>query len=190
MNEKYDYHVLVIDDNAALLQTLKLVLGSRFSRVGVLSNPQLVTAVLNSGDVDVVLLDMNFDTRKLDGSDGLFWLEKIKSREQAPAVVLITAFGDIDLAVESMKRGAEDFVTKPWDNEVLIQKLLKAIEKRRAEAAAPATGELPKFQTIEEGEREKIVKALQAAKNNMTLAAELLGISRRTLYNKMQKYGL
>lgn len=190
MNDKYDYHILVIDDNVALLQTLKLVLGSRFKRVGILSNPQLISGVLNSGNVDAVLLDMNFDARKLDGSDGLFWLDNIKSRNNPPAVVLITAFGDIDLAVESMKRGADDFVTKPWDNESLIKKLLKAIEKRNVANGVDIAGAPAQFQTIEEAEREKIAKALEATKNNMTLAAGLLGISRRTLYNKMQKYGL
>ena len=108
--------ILIVDDNAAVRTTLKLVLGGEFEEVAAVGDPTLLPAILSRGNVDAVLLDMNFDNRKLDGSDGLFWLERIKSMAQAPAVVLITAFGDVPLAVEAMKRGAEDFVTKPWEN--------------------------------------------------------------------------
>ena len=76
---------------------------------------------------------MNFDTGSLNGEAGLFWLTRIKEMEKAPAVVMITAFGDIPLAVEAMRRGAEDFITKPWDNETLIEKLHQAIRKNRSE---------------------------------------------------------
>lgn len=123
--------LLIIDDNEAVLRSLKLVFAGVFDRVVAVNNPQLLPALLREGDTDAVLLDMNFDARKLDGSEGLFWLERIKEMENAPAVVLITAFGDVPVAVEAMKRGAEDFVTKPWDNGELIAKLHQAMEKRR-----------------------------------------------------------
>ena len=122
------YKILVIDDNQSVLRTLKLVLNGVFKTVVTVPDPQLIPALLQAGDVDVVLLDMNFDARKLDGEEGLFWLNRINEIPNAPAVVLITAFGDIDLAVRSVQQGAEDFITKPWDNQTLIQKLEAAIE--------------------------------------------------------------
>ena len=127
----YDYHILVIDDNQALLQSLSIVLQSTFSKVATITNPQLIPAVLNAGPIDVILLDMNFNNCKLDGEEGLFWLEKIKSRPDAPVIILITAFGDIGLAVEAMKKGADDFITKPWNNETLIEKIISAINKKK-----------------------------------------------------------
>ena len=126
--------VIVIDDNAAVLKTMGMVLKGAFAKVVTVEDPQLIPALIAAGDVDAVLLDMNFGAGKLDGKDGLFWLERIKQRsglECPPAVVLITAFGDVPLAVDSIKQGADDFVQKPWNNERLIQSLTTAIEKRR-----------------------------------------------------------
>ena len=179
--QKYPYHIVAIDDNIALLQTLKVILGAHFEKVATISDPKLLQGILAGGNIDAILLDMNFDNSKLDGSDGLFWLQRIKERPEAPAVILITAFGDIQLAVESMKRGADDFITKPWDNEELINKILSAIEKHEPQ---------PDNITLKENEKEQIMSALNATDNNISQAAKKLGISRRTLYNKMAKYGL
>ena len=128
--------IIVIDDNAAILKTLGIVLKGVFTTVITVGDPQLIPAIISAGDVDVVLLDMNFGTGRLDGQDGLFWLDRIKHRSHLPhppAVVLITAFGDVALAVESLKQGADDFVQKPWNNDRLIQILNDAINKRRAD---------------------------------------------------------
>lgn len=128
--------IIVIDDNAAILKTLGIVLKGVFTTVITVGDPQLIPAIISAGDVDVVLLDMNFGAGRLDGQDGLFWLDRIKHRSQLPhppAVVLITAFGDVALAVESLKQGADDFVQKPWNNDRLIQILNDAINKRRAD---------------------------------------------------------
>lgn len=83
----------------------------------------------------MVLLDMNFGAGKQSGGEGLFWLDRILELKNPPAVILITAFGDIELAVSSLKKGATDFIVKPWDNEKLIQTLIHALE-RRAESDA------------------------------------------------------
>ena len=136
-----DAKVIVIDDNAAVLKAMGMVLKGAFTKVVAVEDPQLIPALIAADDVDAVLLDMNFGAGKLDGKDGLFWLERIKQRsalECPPAVVLITAFGDVPLAVDSLKQGADDFVQKPWNNERLIQSLTTAIEKRR-EAMARRT---------------------------------------------------
>ena len=97
--------ILIIDDNRAVRVSLKLVLDSEFDSITAIGDPRLLPALLANGDFDAVLLDMNFDNSRLDGSDGLFWLARIKEMPRPPAVILITAFGDISLAVEAMKRG-------------------------------------------------------------------------------------
>lgn len=189
--------LLIIDDNEAVLRSLKLVFTGVFDHVVTAKNPQLLPAMLSAGDVDAVLLDMNFNTCRLDGSDGLFWLTRIKSSPSAPAVVLITAFGDVPLAVEAMKRGAEDFVTKPWDNDDLIDKLNRAMEKcrmKKAEQSAVSEVNLyreradeRKNMTLEEIKADHINNVVKECGGNLTLAASRLGINRQTLYNQMKK---
>lgn len=190
--------LLIIDDNVAVLRSLKLVLNGVFDQVVTMSNPQLLPALLSNNDVDAVLLDMNFNAQKLDGSEGLLWLELIKKRDNPPAVVMITAFGDVPLAVEAMKRGAEDFITKPWDNDKLIEKLHKAIAKRdrsmeeqRLMAEAHIIKEREKDQegmTLDELKTQHIKRIIKEVNGNLTLAAERLGINRQTLYNQIKKF--
>lgn len=189
--------ILVIDDNQSVRLSLKLVLGSEFGQVTAIGDPRLLPALLAEGDIDAVLLDMNFDNRRLDGSDGLFWLSRIKELPDAPAVVLITAFGDVPLAVEAMKLGGDDFITKPWDNDELIDKLRKAIEKNRAsrsERAAideakdvKAREEKQQCMTLDELKIAHINSVVSRCEGNLTRAAELLGINRQTLYNQLKK---
>ena len=193
------YKILIIDDNQSVLRSLKLVLNGVFKTVLTMPDPKLIPALLQAGDVDVVLLDMNFDARKLDGEEGLFWLNRINEIPDAPAVVLITAFGDIDLAVRSVQQGAEDFITKPWDNQTLIQKLEAAIEKHRTKhqtaiLAAEAASlhdriEADQQLSLDDLERKHIQEVVEQEGGNLVNAAERLGVSRQTLYNKLKKYG-
>lgn len=202
--------ILIIDDNQSVLRTLKLVLNGVFDTIVTVPDPKLIPALLQAGDVDVVLLDMNFDKvgrsgelptlSKLDGEEGLFWLNRINEMPNAPAVVLITAFGDIDLAVRSVQQGAEDFVTKPWDNQVLIDKLKAAISKHRAKQhtatlAAQAAELHNKIEadhqlSLEELEKKHIIEVVEQENGNLVNAAERLDISRQTLYNKLKKFGI
>lgn len=178
--------ILVIDDNTAVLTTLRMVLKSSFNTVVAVSDPKLIPALISQGDVDAVLLDMNFGNDRLDGQDGLFWLDRIMNRsnlENPPAVVMITAFGDINLAVQTLKKGASDFIQKPWDNNDLIAKLTEAIDKRDARAQKTTS-------TLEEMEIQTIKKALDQSERNLSEAADILGVSRQTLYNKMKRYGI
>ena len=194
-----DAKILVIDDNTAVLSTLKIVLKSVFKTVVAVADPQLIPALISAGDVDAVLLDMNFGSDKLDGQDGLFWLDRIMNRsglENPPAVVMITAFGDVGLAVNSLKKGALDFIQKPWDNNDLIRKLHEAIakrdalyaEKQRNPAGETAEEEAPS--SLDEMEKLTIQRVLESSGRNLTVAAEKLGISRQTLYNKMKHHGI
>lgn len=188
-----DAKILVIDDNTAVLSTLRLVLKSVFRTVVAVSDPQLIPALISAGDVDAVLLDMNFGSDKLDGQDGLFWLDRIMNRsglENPPAVVMITAFGDVSLAVNSLKKGALDFIQKPWDNNDLIHKLQEAIIKRNERNAKPQEEEEELPHNLEEIEKQTIIRVLDSCGHNLTTAAEKLGITRQTLYNKIKHYGI
>ena len=189
--------LLIIDDNKAVRITLRMVLASEYDRIVTSGDPTLLPAILAEGDVDAVLLDMNFDNQRLDGSAGLFWLARIKERPTPPAVVLITAFGDVPLAVEAMKRGAEDFVTKPWDNDDLKARLKRAIERNRETVAGRralvnAADVLTRDQeqslmTLDEVKAAHIRAVVEKCGGNLSLAAERLGINRQTLYNQLRK---
>lgn len=127
--------IIVVDDNEAVLKTLKMILSRTYKTVVGVSVPTLLPALLREGDIDVVLLDMNFGTGRQDGREGLFWLDRILECRNPPEVILITAFGDIDLAVSSLKKGASDFLVKPWDNEKLEDTVRTAWERRGAKPA-------------------------------------------------------
>ena len=128
--------ILVVDDNKGVLTSLQYLLGDRFAHVICLSSPQGILPLLERQPVDVVLLDMNFSAGLNSGGEGLFYLQEIKVRHPHLPVVLFTAFADISLAVEGLKRGAADFVVKPYDNARLLQTL--------EEACATKSGTRPK----------------------------------------------
>ncbi|MBD5357022.1 MAG: response regulator [Bacteroides sp.] len=189
--------VLIIDDNPAVRTTLKLLLSDVFEEVATVGDPQLIPALLQPENIDAVLLDMNFDRHRFDGGEGLFWLSRIKEASNPPAVVVITAFGDVPLAVEAMKLGAEDFVTKPWDNDQLIAKIHNAIKKnltskttykeiemaREIENREQQRGQM----TLEEVKIIHIQSVIEQCGGNLSAAAEKLGINRQTLYNTLNR---
>ncbi len=125
-------NLLIVDDNQSVLSSLELFLKHHFNRVLALKSPNQIPFILNSDDVDVVLLDMNFTSGINTGNEGIYWLRKILKLDPAMVVVMITAYGDIELAVKAIKEGATDFVMKPWDNEKLLATLLAAMELRKS----------------------------------------------------------
>lgn len=165
--------ILVVDDNEAVRVSLKYLLKKMFEKVVLIDNPDAIQTAMEEETFSVVLLDMNFALGLNTGNEGLFWLEHIKHLHPEIPVVLFTAYGDIELAVRGLKKGAADFVTKPWDNDKLLYTLNRAIE---AENEIIPLAEL---------ETKHIRAAIDKCGGNMKLAAEMLGISRQTLYNKM-----
>ena len=131
---KLKSHILVVDDNAGIRAALKILLPTRFTDVELIASPKALVSTMQSFKPDVVLLDMNFETDINTGNEGLFWLSELKKHFPRVEVVLFTAYADIALAVEGMKRGAFDFVVKPWDNTKLLAILESALEKRRADS--------------------------------------------------------
>lgn len=125
--------ILVVDDNAGIRSTLKLLLPAHFSEVETIASPKELVSKMSSFKPDVVLLDMNFETDINTGNEGLFWLSELKRSFADTEVVLFTAYADIALAVEGMKRGAFDFIVKPWENDKLLGVLEAACRKHKAE---------------------------------------------------------
>lgn len=126
--------ILVVDDNSGIRAALGLLLPMHFAQVELIPSPKELVSRLADFRPDVVLLDMNFHTDINTGNEGLFWLSEIKKRSADIEVVLFTAYADIQLAVEGMKRGAFDFIVKPWDNEKLITTLKAAYANRSKDA--------------------------------------------------------
>ncbi len=127
MNKKG--RILVVDDNPGIRKALQLLLPPYFEAVELIPSPSTIVAALETFRPDVVLLDMNFHTDINTGNEGLYWTDQIKNMAPRTEVVLFTAYADIRLAVEAMRRGAFDFVVKPWDNEKLISILAAARDK-------------------------------------------------------------
>ncbi len=167
--------LLAVDDNPAILTALRICLKAHFERIITLSQPDSLLTVLQTEQVSAVLLDMNFSLGVDTGRDGLLWLQAILKHHPTLPVVLMTAYADVPLAVRGLKAGAADFVTKPWDNGELLQKLKDAI--RRHQEVRP----------LEELEAEHIRKAVDQCEGNLTQAAKMLGITRQTLYTKLKK---
>ncbi|MFI3264340.1 MAG: sigma-54 dependent transcriptional regulator [Rikenellaceae bacterium] len=124
--------LLVVDDNKAILSALRLLMSSYFEEVVLLSSPNTIISTIKKHNIDVILLDMNFTASINSGNEGLYWLEEIKKLNKNIPVVVFTAYADIELAVEAIKRGASDFIVKPWDNTKLISTLQKVYKDRRA----------------------------------------------------------
>ena len=123
--------ILVVDDNTGIRKALEILLPMHFAEVKTIPSPATLVSTLEQFRPDVVLLDMNFNTSINTGNEGLYWAGEIKKMVPDVEVVLFTAYADIQLAVEGMKRGAFDFVVKPWDNDKLVEVLLAARDKAR-----------------------------------------------------------
>jgi len=121
-------NILIVDDNKSILSTLEILLSPEFHTITTLSNPNQIPTELRKTDYNIVILDMNFQSGVNSGNEGIYWLGRIKETNPDVSVVMITAYGDIDIAVKALKAGASDFVLKPWDNEKLLATLKLAYQ--------------------------------------------------------------
>jgi len=127
-----DARILVVDDNEDILQAARLLLKRHFASVQTLSDPAHLATLARRGSFDVLLLDMNFTPGADSGAEGMARLAEVLEIDPDAVVVMVTAHGDVELAVEAMKQGATDFVTKPWENERLLATLMSALNLRRS----------------------------------------------------------
>ena len=124
--------ILVIDDNEDILQAARLFLKQHMELVHTEKDPGKIPTLIRNTDYDIILLDMNFNRDVTSGQEGFFWLNKIFEINPSAVVVLITAFGDVDLAVRAIKEGATDFVLKPWQNERLLATIHSALSLKES----------------------------------------------------------
>jgi len=124
--------ILILDDNKSVLTALEMLLQTEFENVYSLRNPNCLLSTIQKHQVDVVLLDMNFKAGINTGNEGIYWLHEIQKYDPIISVVMITAYGDVALAVKAVKEGAFDFVLKPWDNDKLISTLHASMKLRKS----------------------------------------------------------
>jgi len=124
--------LIIVDDDRQILESLGLLLKYEFRKIETLSNPNLILNRMEHNQYDLILLDMNFMASISTGNEGLFWLRRILKKDPEAAVIMITAYGDVDLAVKAMKIGAMDFIQKPWSSEKLISTLKTAYQLQQS----------------------------------------------------------
>src|SRR5690349_4881869 len=124
--------ILMIDDDEDVLLAAKMLLKKFNYQVIIEKNPNKIPFLLNNDTYDVILLDMNFSKDTTSGKEGFQWLGQIKERDPQAVVILITAFGDVEMAVRALKEGATDFILKPWQNEKLIATISTAIKLKKS----------------------------------------------------------
>lgn len=130
-----DASILIIDDDPDVLVALRILLKSLVKEVVVEKSPSNIVSQVQSRNFDIIILDMNYNGLVNTGNEGIFWLNKIKSINPKVDVILITAYGDIDLAIRSLKEGASDFLVKPWKNEKIIQTVKDIIDRKKTRRA-------------------------------------------------------
>lgn len=131
--KKTQANIVVIDDQEDILFAVKMLLKKHFETIHTLNNPKNVVKLLSENTIDVVLLDMNYRIGFEDGREGLYLLKEIKTLSPKTAIILMTAFGKLETAVEGLKMGAFDYVLKPWENDKLVFTIKQAVEESRRE---------------------------------------------------------
>lgn len=124
--------ILILDDNKSVLTALEMLLQSEFDQIFTLKNPNNLISTIQQHTIDIVLLDMNFTAGINNGNEGIYWLRQIQKYDSSISVILITAYGDIELAVRAVKEGAFDFILKPWDNNKLISTIHASLKLRKS----------------------------------------------------------
>jgi DNA-binding NtrC family response regulator len=151
-------YIMILDDDADVACAAQMLLRRRHGTVATLNDPAGLPALLAARMPDVVLLDFNFTPGRIDGAEGLATLDLLRAQACPPAVIALTAYADVPLAVEALKRGASDFITKPWDNARLVAAVDSALARRGASQAASATASL-----MGESSAMRAVKAMVAS---------------------------
>ncbi|MBB6427866.1 response regulator transcription factor [Sphingopyxis sp. JAI128] len=174
--------ILLVEDDQAIAQAIGLALRG-VAEVEHLPGPE---ALPDPGSFDAyaaILLDMNFRPEQRDGRAGLGAIDRLRVADPALAIVVLTVFGGVAIAVEALKRGACDFLLKPWRNDRLVAAVGAAIELTARQRAGAAM-------SLETIERHAIERAIERADGNISRAAAALGITRPALYRRIEKHGL
>ena len=170
--KKTNASILIIDDQEDILFASKVYLKKYFENIYTLNNPKNIVELLSKNTIDVVLLDMNYRIGFEDGREGIHWLKEIKTLSPDAVVILMTAFGKIETAVEGIKMGAFDYVLKPWNNEKLIEIIDKAVVKNRKNSKKTVIEKIEKRYFV--GTSQKIKQAYSIAEKVAKTDANVL----------------
>lgn len=173
---------LLVDDDPDVLKAAAAVLAREAQRIDTAPGPDGLAERAHL--YDAVLLDMNFAAGARDGEAGLDTLDRLHEADPALSVVLMTTYGGVALAVNALKRGAADFVLKPWRNDALVETM------RTAAAMTAERRASGKALNLDDLERRAIVRALAIYEGNVSHAAAALGLTRPALYRRMERHGL
>ena len=122
--------ILIVDDNEELLIAFRFFLSKHFSKIDTIKNPNQIPEYIRKEAYDIILLDMNFSAGVNTGNEGIYWMKQILEKDSNASVVLITAYGDVELAIKAMKEGATDFIQKSWDEKKILSTILSAYNLR------------------------------------------------------------
>ena len=159
--KKTHANILIIDDQEDILFASKMFLKKHFETIHTLNNPKNILKLLSEHQIDVILLDMNYRIGFEDGREGIYLLKEIKTFSPQTIVILMTAFGKVETAVEGLKAGAFDYILKPWDNEKLLSVVKSAVDESRKEKKKAE--KLPKAASVFIGESNAIKRAYSLA---------------------------
>lgn len=176
---------LFLDDDGDVLAAAELVLTRHGFVMKAAQSPEEAETLLAAQDFDALLLDLNFRRGDTSGEAGLAFLRRHMTDRPHIPVVVVTGHSGMNIAIEAMRIGAQDFVVKPWNNDRLLASLRAAIEHPRATTPAP-----PRDLNLERSERDLIRLALERHQFNISQAAKDLGLTRAALYRRMEKHGL
>jgi two-component system, response regulator RegA len=185
--------ILLLDDDPDVGIAAQLLLQRRVGPVHCLRRPSELIAAIERLRPSLLLLDLNFGPGRSDGTQGLRLLDEVQALANPPIVVVLTAYGDIELAVRALRRGAFDFLVKPWDNVRLVATCQEALHRApvaEEPAATALAGSASSPQTLAAQERAAVMAAMSEAQGNLSAAARALGLSRAALYRRLEKYGL
>jgi DNA-binding NtrC family response regulator len=164
-----DANVLVIDDDDDILLSAKLFLKQHFKQVIICKSPKEINVLLSRNEIDIILLDMNYQKGASDGREGLYWLEHILSIDKDYVVILMTAYGNVELAVQAIKKGATDFILKPWENDKLFATLSSASRLRQS------TKKVKKLEKIHSSMQKDMARAFEHIVGNSEPVKRLQG---------------
>ena len=183
--------ILLLDDDPDVGLAAQLLLQRRVAPLTCLRRPAELPAAIDRLQPALLLLDLNFGPGRTDGAQGLRILDDVRVRARPPIVVVMTAYADIGLAVQALKRGAYDFVTKPWDNVRLIATCREAFQHAQLVLNGEGTPVLAEpVRSLAAQERAAVIAAVAEVQGNLSAAARLLGLSRAALYRRLDKHGL
>lgn len=169
-----DGKILIVDDNKGVLSALELLLQLEYKTITTISNPNKITALSNLKDYDIILLDMNFSAGVNTGNEGFYWLRRLNELSPDSSVIMITAYGGVELAVKALKEGAVDFILKPWDNKKMLGTLQSAYQlgKSRREVSKLKRKE-KNLKSIINQSKKQIIGSSTALKNILKITRKV-----------------